>query len=164
MKSIFIIVACYVLLISCAFEPIATLDDFSGSQNLLVITNNVFPASSSSFLNTSSVYGGQRDLELIAESGSSAQIFITTVADNKLSMSSPNAANGYTIYQLDGVDDSVNIDENGLDNFDATFAGSATAFQITGAADVDHSPEYNSLYFHWCWKVSFKHSFLIIPK
>jgi hypothetical protein len=100
------------------------------------------PATSSqravaAFLNSSSVYGGQRDLDLIVESGGSAQIFITTVADNKLTMSSPNSANGYTIYQLDGVDDSVNIDENGLDDFDATFGGSATAFQITGAADVD---------------------------
>lgn len=137
MKSLLIVLAFYALSISCAFEPIATLDDFSGSQNLLIITNNVFPASSSSFLNTSSVYGGQRDLELIVESGGSAQIFISSIANNALSLSSPNSANGYTIYQLDGIDDSMNIDENGLNNFDATFDGSATAFQITGAADVD---------------------------
>lgn len=96
----------------------------------------MFPTSSSSFLNSSSVYGGQRDLELIVESGSTSQIFISSVADNQLSLSCPDSANGYTIYQLDGIDDSVNIDENGLNDFDATFAGSATAFQITGAADI----------------------------
>jgi hypothetical protein len=137
MKSLFVLLTFYVLSISCAFELIATLDDFSGSQNLLVITNNAFPASSSSFLNTSSVYGGQRDLELIVESGGASQIFTSSVANNTLSLSSPNSANGYTIYQLDGMDDSMNINENGLNNFDATFAGSATAFQITGAADID---------------------------
>lgn len=137
MKSLLIVLALYIFSISCAYEPIATLDNFSGSQNLLVITNNVFPTSSSSFLNTSSVYGGQRDLELIVESGSTSQIFISSVANNQLSLSSPDSANGYTIYQLDGIDDSVNIDENGLNDFDATFAGSATAFQITGAADID---------------------------
>lgn len=137
MKSLLLVLTFCILSISCAFEAIATLDNFSGSQSLLVITNNVFPASSSSILNTSSVYGGQRDLELIVESGGSSQIFIGSVDNNQLSLSSPNSANGYTIYQLDGIDNSVNIDENGLNNFDATFAGSATAFQITGAADID---------------------------
>ena len=34
--------------------------------------------------------------------------------------SSLDSVNGYTIYQLDGIDDSVNIDGNGLNDFDAS--------------------------------------------
>lgn len=136
MKSLLVVLS-FALLVSCSFDPIATLDNFSGSQNLLIISNNVFPTSSSSYLNISSVYGGQRDLELVIVSGGSGQIVINSVADGQLSISYPNSVNGFTIYQLDGIDNSMGINPNGLNNFDGTFAGSANAFQLTGAADID---------------------------
>ena len=40
------------------------------------------------------------------------------------------------IYQLDGVDGSMNLNPNGLRNFDATVGGNATAFFVVAATDI----------------------------
>ena len=86
--------------------------------------------------------GGERDLELVVTSGPSGAVFTAGVNNNDLANSSPYMGNAFTVYQLDGTDASTDVNENGLQNFDLTFAGSATAFRLLGLSDIASSIEF----------------------
>lgn len=135
----------WVFVLCCqAYQPIATLDDFSGNQLLIgvISDSSVFPINVEGFYESTGVLGGERDLELVVTSGPSGAVFTAGVNNNDLANSSPYMGNAFTVYQLDGTDTSIDVNENGLQNFDLTFAGSATAFRLLGFSDIASSIEF----------------------
>lgn len=141
-----LVLCCLWMLVWCchAFRPIATLDDFSGNQLLIGIISDssVFPFTVEGFYESTGVLGGERDLELVVTSGPSGVVFTAGVNNDDLSNSSPSMGSAFTIYQLDGVDQSADVNENGLEGFDLTFSGSATAFRLLGFSDIASSIDF----------------------
>lgn len=127
-----------------AYRPISTLDDFSGSQLLIgvISDSSEFPITVEGFYQSTAVLGGERDLELVVTSGPSGAVFTAGVNNDDLSNSSPYMGNAFTVYQLDGNDASTDLNENGLQSFDLTFAGSASAFRLVGFSDIPSSIDF----------------------
>ena len=127
-----------------AYRPISTLDDFSGSQLLIgvISESSEFPITVEGFYQSTAVLGGERDLELVVTSGPSGAVFTAGVNNDDLSNSSPYMGNAFTVYQLDGNDASADVNENGLQSFDLTFAGSASAFRLVGFSDLASSIDF----------------------
>jgi hypothetical protein len=69
-------------------------------------------------------------------------VFTAGVNNDELANSSPHMGNAFTIYQLDGIDSSTAVNVNGLQNFDLTYSGSATAFRLLGMSDIDSSVDF----------------------
>ena len=127
-----------------AYRPISTLDDFSGSQLLIgvISDSSEFPITVEGFYQSTTVLGGERDLELVVTSGPSGAVFTAGVNNDDLANSSPYMGNAFTVYQLDGNDASADVNENGLQSFDLTFAGSASAFRLVGFSDLASSIDF----------------------
>lgn len=127
-----------------AYRPISTLDDFSGSQLLIgvISDSSEFPITVEGFYQSTAVLGGERDLELVVTSGPSGAVFTAGVNNDDLANSSPYMGNAFTVYQLDGNDASADVNENGLQSFDLTFAGSASAFRLVGFSDLASSIDF----------------------
>lgn len=134
----------YFVVSSSALRPISTLDDFSGNQLLIgvISDSSVFPFSLEGFYTSPNVLGGERDLELVVTSGPSGAVFTAGVNNDDLSSSSPYMGNAFTVYQLDGADSSTALNENGLESFDLTFAGTGSAFRLVGLSDLPTSVEF----------------------
>lgn len=143
------VVCCMLVMISVSqmcngYKIISTLDDFSGNQLLIgvISEDSVFPITVEGFYEASTnaaIIGRERDLELVVTSGPSGAVFTAGVNNDDLSNSSPHMGSAFTIYQLDGIDASTSVNVNGLQNFDLTFSGSATAFRLLGFSDIDSS-------------------------
>jgi len=144
--SKFLCLLCMIACVCDAYRPIATLDDFSGNQLLIgvISDSSVFPFTVEGFYEStgSGVLGGERDIELVVTSGPSGAVFTAGVNNDDLANSSPYLGSAFTIYQLDGIDASSAVNENGLQNFDLTFSGSATAFRLFGFSDIPTSVEF----------------------
>lgn len=141
-------IVCYMLWmvvsVCHAYRPISTLDDFSGNQLLIgvISDSSVFPFTEEGFYESSAVVGGERDIELVVSSGPPGAVFTAGVNNGDLANSSPYLGSAFTIYQLDGIDASSAVNENGLQNFDLTYSGSATAFRLLGMADIAASIDF----------------------
>jgi hypothetical protein len=140
--SIVQIILCFMWIIVSVcdgYRQISTLDDFSGNQLLIGIISDssVFPFTVEGYYESTSVIGGERDLELLVTSGPSGAVFTAGVNNDDLANSSPYMGSAFTVYQLDGIDASSAVNENGLGNFDLTFSGTATAFSLFGFSDID---------------------------
>ena len=135
----------WIFVLCCqAYRPISTLDDFSGSQLLIgvISDSSEFPITVEGFYQSTAVLGGERDLELVVTSGPSGAVFTAGVNNDDLANSSPYMGNAFTVYQLDGNDASADVNENGLQSFDLTFAGSASAFRLVGFSDLASSIDF----------------------
>ena len=122
------------------YIPLVTLDAFQGTAKTLVVTiqsNPVFPISTSNFYSYPTIFGEERDIELIVGGGSVGLLFSAGARRGVFNTGSPNGGTAKVIYQLDGVDGSMNLNPNGLRNFDATVGGNATAFfVVVGVSDI----------------------------
>ena len=149
-SSVLVMVCCMWAIVSVCngHNIISILDDFSGNQLLIgaISENSVFPFTVEGFYESSSsdtsIIGRERDLELVVTSGPPGAVFTAGVNNADLSNSSPYMGSAFTIYQLDGIDSSTAVNINGLQNFDLTYSGSATAFRLVGLSDIDSSIDF----------------------
>ena len=121
------------------YIPLVTLDAFQGTASVLIViiqNNPVFPISTSNFYSYPTIFGEERDMELIVGSGSVGLLSSAGASHGVFNADTPNGGTAKVIYQLDGVDGSMNLNPNGLRNFDATVGGNATAFFVVAATDI----------------------------
>ena len=102
----------------------------------IISDNSLLPLTQDDFYSGNGVFGSERDLELVVTSGPSGAVFTAGVNNGDLSNSSPYQGSAFTVYQLDGIDASSQIKENGLGNFDLTFSGTANGLVLVGFSDV----------------------------
>ena len=132
-----ITVAC--LLSLCAFSFSISLpwyfDPYTGSQTISTPFNSSYPISVEGYHQNVSILGGERDIQLTAVSAPPQNSFRVSVAGGRFGIATPLNAVANVIYQLDGVDGSMDLNPNGLKNLDMTVGGLATALNITVACD-----------------------------
>jgi len=81
--------------------------------------------------------GGERDLALFTTQGLSGRTMSSSVGGGTWVISTPIGASGYVLLQLDGKDNSINLNKNGLNpRYDATVGGVADRFNITLGTDL----------------------------
>jgi hypothetical protein len=127
--------------VSCQFQDITMIDDFSVDSPTLVIvipTNPTFPIYTSNFVTSSTILGNERDMNLSAIGGSTSLVLTATVSQNRFSCANPNNAAGSSLLQYDGTDSSIGLNPSGLfgsPNNDFTY-GNAFAFRTFIQADI----------------------------
>jgi len=85
-------------------------------------------------VDTTGIVGGERDLQLTAETGSNA-VFSTDVGNGTWSTSTPTSASGFTLMQYDGIDGSLALSPNGLNNLNLKLNG-ADRFRTAVTSDI----------------------------
>jgi len=81
--------------------------------------------------------GGERDLALFTTQGLSGRTMSSSVQSGTWEISTPIGASGYVLLQLDGKDNSINLNKNGFNpRYDATSGGTADRFNITLGTDL----------------------------
>jgi len=103
---------------------INTLDPFTPDTDPLIILvdTTALPQTLTGSTTDSGIVGGERDLILTVTSGDDNSIVTAGVSDGDWSISTPNAAAGFSVMQYDGVDGSGTLVQNGL-NLDLTAGG-----------------------------------------
>ena len=115
------------------------IDPFNPDTPLLLITINsatVFPASVSSVTTSSTILGGERDLELVCTSSPPQRTIDTSVSDGQWIVATPNGGVGFAVMQYDGVDGSADLDVTGLGGINFTERG-GEAFRVNVQTDID---------------------------
>merc|ERR1712000_239844 len=121
------------------------IDNFELGVQSIVITipqNANFPITDTSIYDDSqqspdNLLGGERDLQLTAESGPAGRILNSGVSLGEWNVATPNSASGFAIMQWDGRDNSLILDEGGLGGLDFTDGDLADRFHATIETDID---------------------------
>jgi len=95
----------------------------------------------SNFVQSGTIMGGERDLQLTVTSGDGNLVLSTGVSGGVFSAATPNEARGNSLLQLDGVDGAMTLQTNGLfghpnNNF---LAEEAFAFRVVIESDLPGS-------------------------
>jgi hypothetical protein len=93
------------------------------------------------FVSGSGILGGERDVQLVVESGAGNQVLTTLVSARLFTSATPNQARGYSLLVLDGPDANTNINYNGL-SADLTF-GEAYAIRTHIKSDQPTTVTFN---------------------
>lgn len=129
-------------LFACVFgqvrEDKLTIDPFEPSTAPLVvlIDDQDLPMSDSTSTVSEGILGGERDLQITAESGPDNLLLTTSVNNGLWSVATPNSARGFALMQYDGVDNSMGLREGGLGGVDLT-SGSADSFRLLIQSDIE---------------------------
>lgn len=127
------------------------IDSFEEGQNALYITltsqlNTTDPpvvktdfAQSPSGASSTSLIGGERDLQMQVTSGYSQNVYSTTVikGQGEWDISTPSGGSSVNTIQWDGIDGSWNLNTKGLGGRDFTFNGKANGFRTNSTTDLD---------------------------
>jgi len=82
--------------------------------------------------------GGERDLELTAESGPAGRILNSGVSAGEWNVATPNSASGFAVMQWDGTDgDADALSSDGLGGVDLTDSSRAEAFHAIIETDIE---------------------------
>lgn len=111
------------------------------------LTNQTFFTSPDG-INSTSILGGERDLQYSVTFGTTNRVFSSSVTSGEWEISTPNGGDGFVNMQYDGLDGgSMNLKPNGLigvqgntDGFDLTEIGKTIAFHVI--AQTDHNTTY----------------------
>jgi len=140
------------LLALCVFAQSKTdlliIDDFqSGLQTIIIeipANNNSLPITMTDFASPSgnnvNILGGERDLELVVQTGAPNLILTAQILTGQFAVSTPNGASGFSTVQWDGKDNSINLNSQGLGGIDFTFSGNAAELRAT--LDSDHATTF----------------------
>ena len=115
----FCFLLCFVLVYaqSSGFQDILVIDDFTVPTSSLLIQSNettIYPVVRTTSTASSSILGGERDLELIFLSGVPNLIISSGVASGYFQSSTPNNGSGRSTCQYDGTDRSFSLNPSGL--------------------------------------------------
>jgi len=112
------------------------IDSFDDTSPTLIVVTDAggVPAngqSNENFVTGSTIFGGERDLQLEALTGVENLVLSSVITDSTFSASTPNGATGQTLLQLDGVDGTIILNPSG------TF-GSANSNFLQNGGDTLH--------------------------
>merc|ERR1712137_964111 len=121
-------------------QGVLVIDPFTPNTQTIVIEINSasLPQAQSVFTQSSGILGGERDLQLTAESGPSGRILTAGVSDGQYVISTPNSASGFSLMQYDGADSDINLNTSGLGGVDLT-TGSGDALNTLIQTDISTS-------------------------
>jgi len=120
-------------------ETISTIDPFTPDTATIVLIigqDGPLPQTKEQFTQSTTILGGERDLSLTAESGTSNLPLTAGVSAGSWAVSTPNEASGFSRMQYDGVDGSTSLQENGLGGLDMLARG-GDAFRLLIQSDID---------------------------
>lgn len=115
------------------------LDPFSPNTDPLVVTiatTTVFPVILSGSTSDSGIIGGERDLQLTAESGPVGRTLSTSVSAGQWEVSTPNSGRGFALMQYDGQDANIALNAVGLGGLNFKQNG-GDAFLCSIESDID---------------------------
>lgn len=119
-----------------------TIDPFTPDTPTIIVTivESQLPITQTAFTQDAGILGGERDLSLTAETGTSNRILTAGVTDGEWDVSTPNGASGIAIMQYDGTDASINLNTRGLggENFVA-LGGSGLRATIQTDIDTEYT-------------------------
>merc|ERR1712137_904165 len=139
-SKLFLIVLALFALTTCGqlFEDKFFIDDFSaGSDSIIIVTpqeGDFEPISESEFTRGNMI-GGERDIELTAIAGNNL-VLTSVVTDGQWFVTTPNGGNGFAFLQYDGIDDSTELNTNGLNDLNL-LENFASAFRLVFSADIE---------------------------
>merc|ERR1712137_1420727 len=139
-SKLFLIVLALFALTTCGqlFEDKFFIDDFSaGSDSIIIVTpqeGDFEPISESEFTRGNMI-GGERDIELTAIAGNNL-VLTSVVTDGQWFVTTPNGGNGFAFLQYDGIDDSTELNTNGLNDLNL-LENFASAFRLVFSVDID---------------------------
>jgi hypothetical protein len=114
------------------------IDDYLAETPVLVIaitSTTTLPFQIFATTTDSGILGGERDLVLRANTGSSGRVFNSGVSEGQWNVATPNGASGISSTQYDGVDGSDALDVTGLGGVDLT-TSSVDSFKLTIQTDI----------------------------
>jgi len=146
---------------SCQNINRLTVDSFAEGFDLVFIVLNTSVLSNSSSISSTSFYastlgvkstnilGGERDLEYTVDTGSPGRVFSTSVSvvngTGQWQISTPNGGSGVVLMQYDGVDNSIQLQQDGFSfingngpngqGIDLTENGLGVAFHVVVQTD-----------------------------
>ena len=125
---------------SASTEIKLIIDSFevSSAEPVVVVLNRPAPPAvdSSGFDRGASIIGGERDMALIVQQGSSGGV-CSCKAIEDIFVIGANGGSAFVILQYDGPDGSINLDTvNGLGGLNLTADG-AIGFEIVALSDID---------------------------
>lgn len=136
-----IILALAVLLPLAMAQNLLVLDPWMPEQSLVLQITDL-PADMLGSSVRGSMLGGERDLLMTDVSGTSGRIVTTGISGGEWTVAYQSESQGRTFLIYDGIDNSTNINYEGLGCFDLTAQG-AYAFRLRGAADLDTAYSIN---------------------
>jgi len=138
------------LFVLCAFSGLCSaavdvliLDPFTAADTngpiVFIIDAANLPQALTSHTQSTTIIGGERDLQLTATSGSSQSLLTSGVNGGEWAISSPPSAAGFSIMQYDGVDGTFNLNPSGLGAVDFT---SSNSDALHAKIQSDHETTY----------------------
>ena len=133
----FALFALFALAFAQTRENKLTIDPFTpNTPTLVLLIADELPFTMEVSTADAGILGGERDLSLTAESGSSNLVLTTGVSSGLWSVSTPNSARGFALMQYDGIDGSIALNTNGLGGVNL-MADSADGFVLFIQSDID---------------------------
>jgi hypothetical protein len=140
MNNALVFLGLAVLICSVAGQRVLlkTIDPFDPDTPslILVIAEGGLPATLTVSTAGSQILGGERDLQLTAETGPNGRVLTSGVSLGQWDVSTPNGASGFAVMQYDGTDNSPALNRNGLGGRNFMTLG-ADAVRATIQTDVD---------------------------
>ena len=117
------------------------IDPFNPDTPVLVIQadgtpTQTFPITDSISTQSSTILGGERDLELVVSTATSRTPVSSSVSGGQWIVATPNGATGFAIMQYDGLDASPTLAATGLGGSDFTARG-GDAIRVSVQTDID---------------------------
>jgi len=139
------LIACVVVAqgtVADGYRNVVTIDSFIATTATLVIVvpqNPSFPLTLTRSTSSSDIFGGERDLRLVAQSGTTSLVLSTGVDAGQYFASTPEGASGSALIQYDGPDNSIGLKPGGL--FGQVFTNDLTregvfAFHLVIGSDI----------------------------
>ena len=125
------------ILTDTEFVATTIIDDFEVSSDVLRVVvpfNGELPRQATLETQGPNILGGERDLILVAESGTPESLISTGVNNGVWTSTSPSTCSGFSSLQYDGPEGSTSVSKAGLNCTNIT-AGGATQFLIEAASN-----------------------------